>query len=129
RWCTPPSAGSPRSWVRAWSTSRAEPSGSLLVPPGAGAERRSRRTSLFLVLPERGEDAEVLQGGGVPGGLAARGHVAQQPAHDLPRPRLGQRLGEADVVRPGDGADLLAHVGGELALERVVHRHALLHGD
>ena len=36
--------------------------------------------------------------------------VAQQAAHDLPRARLRQVRREEDVVRPGNGADLLDDV-------------------
>ncbi len=49
---------------------------------------------------------------------AAFGDVLEQPAHDLAAPGLGQVGREEDVVRPGDGADLLGHVRLEVVLER-----------
>src|SRR5690606_25735379 len=48
----------------------------------------------------------VLEGAHVADQLLARRHAAQQPAHDLARARLGQRVGEAHLVGTGDGADL-----------------------
>jgi hypothetical protein len=52
----------------------------------------------------------VLERGGVAHRLLARGDVAQQAAHELARVRLGQRLGEADLLGLGDRADLLGEV-------------------
>src|SRR5436853_4816150 len=54
-------------------------------------------------------------------GVAARGRagrdLAQEAPHDLARPRLGQRLGEPDLLGPRERADLgrdvLAQLGGE----------------
>src|SRR4051812_1237973 len=40
--------------------------------------------------------------------------VPQQTAHDLARPCLGQIGGKQDVVRLGDGADLLGHEAAKL---------------
>ena len=42
--------------------------------------------------------------------VAALGHVAQQPAHDLPRSGLRQLVGEDDGLGPGDGPDVVGHV-------------------
>src|SRR5262245_47884907 len=64
----------------------------------------------FLLLPQPGEDAVVLQRRRVLGRVLAAGDVAQQPTHDLAGARLGQRVGEADHVWPGQGADHADHV-------------------
>jgi hypothetical protein len=40
------------------------------------------------------------------------GDVLEQAPHDLAAARLGQRVGEADRVGPGELADLLGHVLG-----------------
>ena len=50
----------------------------------------------------------------------ALGHVAEQSAHDLPAPGLGQLVGEDHVAGPGDGTDLVGDVGSELLASLVV---------
>ena len=57
-----------------------------------------------------GQDAVVFQRRRVAHRLAAGGNVAEQPPHDLAASRLGQRVGEVDVVGHGQSADLLADV-------------------
>src|SRR5699024_7938400 len=54
----------------------------------------------------------VGEGLGVPH-LAVLGDVAQQAPHDLPRTGLGQLGDQEDLLRLGDRADLLAHVGAQ----------------
>ena len=76
--------------------------------PGAKAVRRVAPPTLLLVLPQLGQHGVVLERRRVAHRLLARGDVAQQAAHDLAAARLGQRVGEADLVGPGEGADLLA---------------------
>ncbi len=49
--------------------------------------------------------------------LAARDRL-EEPPHDLARTRLGQIVGEADVVRPGDRAELLRDPVAQLLHER-----------
>src|SRR4051794_6273976 len=95
----------------------------------SGREAQRERPSSLLVLPQSGEHAEVLERCRIAGGLAARGDVAQQPAHDLPRAGLRERLGEADLIGPGDGADLLHHVRSELLAHLLVRLDALLERD
>ena len=65
---------------------------------------------LLFLLAQLGQDAVVFQRRRVARRLSAAGDVAQQPAHDLAGARLGQRVGEADLVGPGQGADLLGDV-------------------
>ena len=61
--------------------------------------------------------------------LAALGDVAQQPAHDLARARLGQVVGPDDAPRARELADalgdVLAQLGDQLvgALEVALERH------
>ena len=80
---------------------RADP---VLVPPS------SPRTSPSIGSPRPDPPASSCRQG------AALGDVLEQPAHDLPAPGLGQVGGEEDVIRPGDGADLLRHVVLEVVL-------------
>ena len=47
------------------------------------------------------------------------GDVAEQPPHDLAAAGLGQGVGEADLVGPGEGADLLGDVGAQLLPQRL----------
>ena len=49
---------------------------------------------------------------------------AQQPPHDFARARFGQSFREADVVRLGHRANLLAHVGAQLFAEFRTRLHA-----
>src|SRR5690606_40933030 len=71
----------------------------------------------------------VLERADVARQLLARGDAAQQAAHDLARARLGQGVGEADLLGPGDRADLLHDVPLELLAQRVRRLHALLERD
>ena len=92
-------------------------SGATLRPAQAPAPAPTLPAVLFLVvrlqlrdhgrIGERRRVAERL----------AFGDVAQQPAHDLARPRLRQIGGEQNVVGPGDRADLLDDVLLELVDE------------
>src|SRR5262249_41150716 len=59
----------------------------------------------------------VAQGGGIPR-LAALRDVAQQAAHDLAGPRLGQVIGPDDPFWPGELPDPVADVPAELLVER-----------
>src|SRR5262249_59051832 len=68
---------------------------------------------LFLVLAQAGEDRVVLERGGVADRLLAGSDVAQQTAHDLAAAGLRERVGEANVVRTREGADLLRDVLAE----------------
>src|ERR1041384_498166 len=69
--------------------------------PGLAAGRLKVLLQLF-------EDLGILQRRDVLRDLLALRDRAQQPAHDLARARLRQIVAEADVLRLGDGADLLA---------------------
>jgi hypothetical protein len=51
--------------------------------------------------------------------------VAQQPAHDLAGPGLGQLRHDHDLPRPGDLADLLGHVLAQLLDQRLAGRLVL----
>src|SRR4051794_15771904 len=94
-----------------------------------GHREPARPRSGLVLLAELGDDAEVLERRGVAGALAAGGDVAEEPAHDLAAAGLRQGVGEADVVRAGQGADLLDHVGAELLAELLAGRLARLEGD
>lgn len=61
-------------------------------------------TLLVLVGLKTLQDRNIFQCGGVAYLLRARGNVAQEAAHDLAAPRLGQRTGEAHVVNRAIGA-------------------------
>ena len=88
--------------------------------------RRGRRRSteivpchlrLFLVLLlQRGHDGRIGERGHVAEG-AAFGDVAEEAAHDLAGAGLRQVDGDEDLLRPGDGADLLGDVRLQLLLE------------
>src|ERR1039458_6096955 len=105
------------------------------------------RTSRFLglladlrsvtdALPQLGHDRRVAQGRDIAQG-APIGDVAQQPAHDLARARLGQIAGPDDPARARELADALGDgftdpldrllVPGEIALQRD-ERHDRLAG-
>src|SRR4051812_27799880 len=89
----------------------------------SGAPLRSMSLVLFLLalldlalelvhhvrVAERRDVAELL----------ALGDVAQQPAHDLARARLGQVVGPDDALGPRQLADALGHVLADLLHELV----------
>src|SRR5262249_39452701 len=83
--------------------------------PGT-ADRITRATSsrtphlAFLLFPQPRQHAVILEGRRIAGGLPAAGDVAEQPAHDLAGAGLGQGVGEANVVRPGQRTDFLDDV-------------------
>ena len=69
---------------------------SSLTPPARTSARASRA--------RLGPRASSMS----PRAFAPRRHLAQEAAHDLAGARLGQRVGEADLVGPRERADLLA---------------------
>src|SRR5262245_47064002 len=71
----------------------------------------TRRSQSLLELLQ---DRRVLERRHVLGDLLALGDRAQQAAHDLAGARLRQVVAEADVLRLGDRADLLADPVAEL---------------
>src|SRR5678810_230480 len=71
-------------------------------------------TTALQVLLQLLEDRRILEGRDILRDLLALGDRAQQPAHDLSRARLRQVVAEADVLRFGDRADLLAHPVAQL---------------
>jgi hypothetical protein len=75
-----------------------------------------------------GDDRRVAQGGDVTELTAVR-DVAQQSAHDLPGPGLGQVLNPDDPARPGQLADLTADVLAERRLQVRLGRHARAESD
>ena len=77
-----------------------------------------RTTSIGLV--ELGQDGRVLQRAGVLRHRLALGDRAQQAAHDLARAGLGQVVAEADVLRLGDRADLLAKTRSGKIMRRLL---------
>src|SRR3954447_3693221 len=88
------------------------------APPAAGTTggflrfRKSNGTSLLrraAVGPDQLHDAGVGEGRGVPE-CAALGDIAQEPAHDLPGPRLRQVGHEQQGLRFRDRADLRCDV-------------------
>src|SRR5688572_9151079 len=79
-----------------------------------------KRARSFLVLAQARQERVVLDRARVLHGLDPGRDVAQEPAHDLAAARFGQRVGEADLARPRELADLLRDVLHQLALERLV---------
>ena len=73
---------------------------------------------VLVLLAQLGQHGQVFERRGIAGALDARGDVAEQPPHDLAAAGLGQGVGEADLVGPGQGADLLGDVGAQLLAER-----------
>src|SRR5215471_21564460 len=63
------------------------------------------------------QHGRVAEGAGVPR-LAALGDVAQEPAHDLAGPGLGQVIGPDDPLWPGELPDPVADVPAEVLAER-----------
>ena len=61
--------------------------------------------------------------------FATLSDIAEQPAHDLARPGLGQVVGEDDRLRAADLADLGGDVVAELFAELVGHFGGALDGD
>src|SRR5438093_492010 len=105
---------------------QSKPGPRLDVVPGA---KTARLAKLFFFLAQLGQHRVVLERRRVPHRLLPRRDVAQQTAHDLPAARLGQGLGEADVVGPGQGAELLPDVALQLGAQRLVGRAARARGD
>ncbi len=73
--------------------------------------------ALFFLLAQFGDDAEVFEGGDVAFDLAVGRHLAQQAAHDLAGAGFGQGIGEADVVRTGEGSNFFGDPGAQFFLE------------
>ena len=71
----------------------------------------------LLFLPQLRQHGKIFQRRRVLGGLLAAGDVAEESAHDLAGARLGKAVGEADVVGPGQSADLANHVFFQLAFQ------------
>src|SRR5438046_6053808 len=72
-----------------------------------------RTIRLLFLFTQAGEHRVVLERRRVADRLLAARDVAQQPAHDLSAARLRQRIGEAEIVRTREGADLLRDVLAE----------------
>src|SRR5438874_4020511 len=81
------------------------------------ATTRSGTALPFLFLAQLGQHTVILQRGGVLRRLFAAGDVAEQSPHDLPRAGLGQGIGETDLIRPGQGANLLDNVLAQVFLQ------------
>src|SRR5581483_10917670 len=106
----------------------AGPLGPRSLLGGIPASRRSLtpRTSFLVRAGLRREvarldpldDARVGEGGRVAEGLVLA-DVAEQPPHDLARPRLGQVVGEQDRLWLRDRADRVADVVAQLGRQRL----------
>ena len=95
---------------------RASRGAERLLAPGERVGEDQAHRALLLVLAQLGQHRVVFERRRVADRLLARGDVAQQAAHDLAAARLRQRVGEADVVGPREGADLLGDVLAQLLL-------------
>ena len=84
---------------------------------------------LLFVSAEPGDDAEVFEGGGVALDFAGRGEFAEEAAHDFSGACFGERVGEAEVVRPGESADVFGDPLAELLFEIVAGGLAAFEGD
>src|SRR5215472_12587475 len=78
---------------------------------------RSALCALLRCLLQPVQHRRVTQRGGIPG-LAALRYVAQEPAHDLAGPGLGQVISPDDPFWPCELPDLVAHVPAEILAER-----------
>ena len=67
-------------------------------------------TGPILRLQQLGQDTMIFKRGCVPHRLAAARDLAQHTPHDFPRPRLGQRIGKMNLIRPSDPANFFFHV-------------------
>lgn len=66
---------------------------------------------LLLIRPQLRQHVEIFQRRRIAAHLLdPRGDISQQPPHDLPAPRLRQRIREPDHVRLRDCADFFLHV-------------------
>src|SRR6476660_6494153 len=98
--------------------------------PNSRAVARNQLASVFVARAELCEDAEVFEGGRVALrlGVAPRDFL-QEAAHDLSAARLRERVREADLIGARELSDLLVDVRGELVLEVLARRLALLERD
>ena len=78
--------------------------------------------------PQLIEHRAIFKGGGVAAHLLAIGQSPQNPAHDLAAAGFRQGIAELDQIRPGDRADLLAHMAAQLRHQGVVAVAAGLQG-
>src|SRR5665647_1283828 len=122
----------PAGWVRGLGSSRREHE-LATIRNASRTDFMAGRTYLaalpFLLLlrvrlRECLEHALILEGRGVAAGLRARRDLAQQPPHDLARPRLRHRLGEPDLLGSRECPDLRHDVLAQFLGERVVGDHA-----
>src|SRR5690554_2383574 len=100
------------------------------APPEGAAPLRGRERGSDLASVAGGAHGarlhglvDVLQAGRIVDGggnavLLAIGDVTQQLAQDLARAGLGQAIHHQHLLETGDGADLLAHQGDKLLLQR-----------
>src|SRR5271156_2391487 len=85
----------------------------LMIAASHGAHQGGKSVMLsraglsILILAQFRQHRQILQRGRVARRRLAAGDVAQQPPHDLAGARLRQRFGEANLVGPSEGADLL----------------------
>src|SRR4051812_38431007 len=102
--------------ARASATVQAEMSRTLVI----SVVRSGGEPSAFLRLVhllQRVDDVRIGERRRVAKGTAFR-DVTQESPHDLTRARLWEVGAEHDVVRTGDGADLLRHEIAQLVAER-----------
>src|SRR6185312_10398056 len=93
-------------------------------------EREPAPHSVLVLVAELREDAEILERRGIALRLErARGDLLQEAPHDLPAARLGERIGEADLIRPCELADLFVDVRGELVLQILARDLSALQRD
>src|SRR6185437_14859007 len=98
-----------------------------------GARTLPPRGVLILAwLPARGPDRLDHPGVGQSGGIAKLplvGDIAEEPAHDLPTPRLRQIGGKEDLLWSSDGTDHLGHMDPQFLAQGFIGLNAGLHRD
>src|SRR5580692_5430935 len=97
--------------------------------PRQESQAKSKHYGSFVGGAEAGDDAQVLQSGGIALDFGTGGNLLQKPAHDLSRAGLGQGFGKPDVVGLGHGPDLARDVVSQFIPQRRVRDNAGLDGD
>src|SRR5260370_32876578 len=116
-------------WLNSNLFARFTITGSIPIEQENNPEKDKVVLLSLLFLAQFRQHGEIFQGRRILGGLLATGDVAEQPAHDFAGARLGQAVGEANVVGPGQSADLANHVFLQLAFQVFGRRNAATQGD
>src|SRR6266436_6241492 len=116
-------------WLNSNLFARFTITGSIPIEQENNQEKDKVVLLSLLFFAQLRQHGKIFQRRRVLGGLLAAGDVAEESAHDLAGARFGQAVGKANVVGPGQSADLANHVFLQLAFQVFGRRNAATQGD